>query len=159
MNLRKKASEFLTPKQKRAISELTKPDNNSYKEIAKKVGISIKTLYRWRKKPEFSSALEESFHELRQKVESNVETSTGIQSLVDIVKYYYTAHKILLIDSSVLLLITDTIPQLIESQNKFVLNDCELNTKLNNLKKNLIEIHRDNKIMRKEIKTLASLLK
>ncbi|MFI5322669.1 MAG: phBC6A51 family helix-turn-helix protein [Thermodesulfobacteriota bacterium] len=159
MNLRKKASELLTPKQKQAISELTRQDNNSFKEVAKKVGISIATLYRWRKKPEFSSALEDSFRELKEKIESKVVNSTSILSLVDIVKYYTTAHETLHIDSSVLLLIIDTVPQLIESQNKFVLNYSELNTKLNNLKKNLIEINRDNKKMRKEIMTLASLLK
>lgn len=159
MNLRKKASELLTPKQKQAISELTRQDNNSFKEVAKKVGISIATLYRWRKKPEFSSALEDSFRELKEKIESKVVTSTIMQSPVTLARYYNTIDKILKIDITVSLLIIDTVPQLIESQNKFVSKDNELNTKLNNLKKNLIEINRDNKKMRKEIMTLASLLK
>jgi len=159
MNLRNKTSELLTQQQKQAISEFTKPDNKSFKEIAKKVGISIKTLYRWRKKPEFSSALEESFHELKQKVETKVEASSRIRSYLDVVNNYIVAHKTLLIDNSVIILITETIPELIEIQNKFVSKGNELDIKLNNLKIILKEINRDIKKMHEEIETLTFLLR
>ena len=114
MKLRKNQSEVLNPKQKQAISELTRQDNNSLQEVAKKVGISIATLYRWRKKPEFSTALEESFRELKEEVESKESASTNKQSLVSKARYYYNLQRIRDIETMILLNTLKIIPTIIE---------------------------------------------
>ena len=157
MKLRKNQSEVLNPKQKQAISELTRQDNNSLQEVAKKVGISIATLYRWRKKPEFSTALEESFRELKEEVESKEAASTYKQSLVSNLRCYYNLQRISDIETMILINVLELIPTIIEYQN-YETKDKEMNTKLKDLKKNLIDIERDINKMRKEIETLAFLL-
>ena len=157
MKLRKNQSEVLNPKQKQAISELTRQGNNSLQEVAKKVGISIATLYRWRKKPEFSTALEESFRELKEEVESKEAASTYKQSLVSNLRCYYNLQRISDIETMILINVLELIPTIIEYQN-YETKDKEMNTKLKDLKKNLIDIERDINKMRKEIETLAFLL-
>ena len=158
MKLRKNQSEVLNPKQKQAISELTRQDNNSLQEVAKKVGISIATLYRWRKKPEFSTALEESFRELKEEVESKEAASTYKQSLVSNLRCYYNLQRISDIETMILINVLELIPTIIEYRNKFETKDKDMNTKLKDLKKNLIDIERDINKMRKEIETQAFLL-
>lgn len=47
----------LTEDQLKAIAELAKPKRDTYEEIAKKVGISHMTLYRWRQEDVFNDEL------------------------------------------------------------------------------------------------------
>lgn len=47
----------LTEDQLKAIVELAKPDRDTYDEIAKKIGISHMTLYRWRQDDAFNEEL------------------------------------------------------------------------------------------------------
>lgn len=149
---------MLKPKQKQAILELTRQDNNSLEEVAKKVGISISTLYRWRKNPEFSSALEESFRELKEEMESKEATSINKQSLVSRVRDYYNLQKNLDSERIILLNILEIITIINEDADNYEIKDKEMNTKLKDLNKNLIDIERDINKIRKEIETLAFLL-
>jgi len=148
----------LKPKQKQAILELTRQDNNSLQEVVKKVGISISTLYRWRKNPEFSSALEESFRELKEEMESKEASSINKQSIVSRVRDYYNLQRNLDSERIILLNILEIITIINEYRDNYEIKDKEMNTKLKDLKKNLIDIERDINKMRKEIETLAFLL-
>lgn len=149
---------MLTPKQKEAITELTRKDNNALQEVAKKVGISIATLYRWRKKPEFSSALEESFRELKEEVELEEATYTYKHSLVSLARCYDNLQRIKHNKITILSKVLEMLRTIIEYRYKYETKDKELNIKLKDLKKNLILIERDIKKMRKEIETIALLL-
>jgi len=148
----------LKPKQKQAILELTRQDNNSLQEVVKKVGISISTLYRWRKNPEFSSALEESFRELKEEMESKEASSINKQSIVSRVRDYYNLQRNLDSERIILLNILEIITIINEYRDNYEIKDKEMNTKLKDLKKNLINIEQDINKIRKEIETLASLL-
>ena len=150
---------MLKPKQKQAILELARQDNNSLQEVAKKVGISISTLYRWRKNPEFSSALEESFRELKEEMKSKEATSINKRSLVSRVRDYCNLQRNLDSERIILLNILGIITIINEYRDNYEIKDKEMNTKLKDLKKNLIDIERDIKKIRKEIETLAFLLK
>jgi len=149
----------LKPKQKQAILELTRQDNNSLQEVAKKAGISISTLYRWRKNPEFSSGLEESFRELKEEMESKEASSTNKQFLVSRVRDYSNLQRNLDSERIILINIMGIIATINEYRDNYELKDKEMNTKLKDLKKNLIDIERDINKMRKEVETLAFLLK
>lgn len=149
---------MLKPKQKQAILELTRQDNNSLQEVVKKVGISISTLYRWRKNPEFSSALEESFRELKEEMESKEASSINKQSIVSRVRDYYNLQRNLDSERIILLNILEIITIINEYRDNYEIKDKEMNTKLKDLKKNLINIEQDINKIRKEIETLASLL-
>lgn len=156
---RKNQSEVLNIKQKQAITELTRQYNYSLQDVANKVGISITTLHRWKKKPEFSSALEESFRELKEEVESEEAASIHKQSLVPNVKSYYNIQRIIEIETMTLLRIFKLMPTLIEYREKFETKDKEMDTRLKDLNKNLIDIERDINKISKEIEKLGLLLK
>lgn len=67
MNNKSKYHE-LTPKQQMAILEFIRGNSLSYTEMARKVGITQRTLYRWRHDPKFKEVLEQEAEELKDTV-------------------------------------------------------------------------------------------
>ncbi|MFI5324177.1 MAG: phBC6A51 family helix-turn-helix protein, partial [Thermodesulfobacteriota bacterium] len=67
MNNKSKYHE-LSPKQQMAILEFIRGNSLSYTEMARKVGITQRTLYRWRHDPKFKEVLEQEAEELKDTV-------------------------------------------------------------------------------------------
>lgn len=62
----KTSQKLLNPKQMLAISMLVDP-GVSYQDVSKRLGISCRTLYQWRRLPHFKEALDEVLGEVREK--------------------------------------------------------------------------------------------
>ena len=71
----------LSEKQQLAIVELTKAGYRTYSEVAGRIGISIRTLYNWRREPMFQEALDQAQSELRERIYSASEVDVKIQTL------------------------------------------------------------------------------
>ena len=53
----------------------------SYKEVARIVGVSHRTLYNWRKQKEFSEAYNKEINDLKKRVESSSEFQIELEAL------------------------------------------------------------------------------
>lgn len=102
--------------------------------------------------------MEESFRELKEEVESQEATYTYKQSLVSFARCYYNLQRINHSKIATISKVFELLRIIIEYRYNYETKDKELNTKLKDLKKNLILIERDVKKTRKEIERIALLL-
>ena len=79
---------FLTVKQEQAILELLNPANGSLEEIAKKLGLTPRTLYRWQELPHFQDRLREERKRLRESALSKLQDlfNAAIEELSKLLK-------------------------------------------------------------------------
>ena len=61
--------------------ELLKPLRRSYQEVAKELGISSRSLFNWRREPEFRQALAQAQSELKERVYSASEFDIKMHTL------------------------------------------------------------------------------
>ena len=73
--------ESLSPKQQKAVLEFIRGKNLSYKRIADKVNVSTRTLYNWRKKPQFNKVLEQAMREVKAKAVETTGSVIGVNML------------------------------------------------------------------------------
>ncbi|MGE5444532.1 MAG: phBC6A51 family helix-turn-helix protein [Ignavibacteriales bacterium] len=73
----------LSAKQERAILELANPSNRTVEDVAKKIGVGERTLYRWLTLPHFEKCLSEEREKLRDQAFSNLKArlNTAVERL------------------------------------------------------------------------------
>lgn len=73
----------LSAKQERAILELANPSNRTVEDVAKKIGVGERTLYRWLTLPHFEKCLREEREKLRDEAFSNLKArlNTAVERL------------------------------------------------------------------------------
>ena len=114
----------------------------SYKEVARIVGVSPRTLYNWRKQEEFSEAYNKEINDLKERVESSSEFQIQLEALGDKKNYKATSKS--------QVEITNVINELIERKNNLMEKQEDNESKLEALSKtteqlrnNLIQIKKD----------------
>ena len=114
----------------------------SYKEVARIVGVSPRTLYNWRKQEEFSEAYNKEINDLKERVESSSEFQIQLEALGDKKNYKATSKN--------QVEITNVINPLIERINNLMEKQEDNESKLEALSKtaeqmrnNLIQIKKD----------------
>lgn len=85
--VRKIKEKGLSHIQSKAVIEFISPDNGSQKEIAKKLGITTRTIRYWLNNPRFQSALKVAMEDLRRTAISASAFSVEIQALRSMVDY------------------------------------------------------------------------
>lgn len=77
----------LSPVQRKAVLEFISPNNGSQKDIARRVGVTPRTLRNWNRSPEFREALEEAMEDLRKGAIDSSLFAVRIEALSNMAKH------------------------------------------------------------------------
>jgi transcriptional regulator with XRE-family HTH domain len=133
----KKKSEIksLSHLQLKAILELISPGNTLLSEIAKKIGVTPRTLNNWLRNQQFQNALSEAMAELKKNAISSSVFTCQIEALTNMLE-----HEAELIENFEL---KGTVVQLIEKQALLERKVREVGEELNNLRVVLSELRNE----------------